>query len=236
MGWFVYYGPKAHSEKYLMHFGRSIKDGAPVGSGRYRAGSGKNPRAFTNDRAVNKELKKTYKTAKQTMRPSELAVDLENNRLNIKAMNEVIDDYSYLVENMEMLDDSELDSVMKTLSKSYDEFSEAVEGAKEMGDVKSYKKMIQNVDNLESIITSFNSESADRAEIKKITKPLVSKVHEQIRLRDKYWKQYEKTKSQSDYDKYVTAEQNAADYLDEISNYVLDVDEFVFGKKGNGRF
>ena len=38
------------SENYLAHYGRSKRDGAKIGSGRFRLGSGKNPRAASRNK------------------------------------------------------------------------------------------------------------------------------------------------------------------------------------------
>lgn len=62
---------------YLQHYGRSARDGAPVGSGRYRLGSGENPRAAIAAGLVPKTkrvAKAAFKGAKRSVGTANRAV------------------------------------------------------------------------------------------------------------------------------------------------------------------
>lgn len=81
--------------EYLEHIGRSVKDGAPVGSGRYPLGSGDNPyQNFRDFRARNAQLKKQGLSQKEICRYFGMTMDQYRETVTIAKEN--VNQHDYL--------------------------------------------------------------------------------------------------------------------------------------------
>lgn len=98
-------------DDYLAHVGRSKLDGAPIGSGRYRIGSGENPRAGKTRSSLRLFQKKDKLVTEESVETPKESSDERKERI-IKTGN-VKDAYKYRTE----FSNEELDKVITRYEK-----------------------------------------------------------------------------------------------------------------------